>query len=127
LKSFTYLFEELPLVMTAGYSACDVTGFAEISYDARGAWSVQRIGFDGFRARAAADAFGSSEQPLSRFERAPVWLDAGDPIELIIYDRLEHEWSARIQGQVDDRICGDRNDAPEWTADHAIALRRELT
>ncbi len=127
MKSFTYLFEELPLVMTGGYSACDITGFAEIAYDAGGAWSVQRIGFDGFRARASAAPATGPDQPQPRFERAPVWLDAGDPIELIIYDRLEHEWSARVQRQVDDRICDDRNDAPERTVDHTIALRRELT
>ena len=127
MKSFTYLFEELPLVMTGGYSACDVTGFAEISYDSRGTWSVQRIGFEGFRTRAATDASAKSDRLPSRFEHAPVWLDAGDPIELIIYDRLEHEWSARVQSQVDDRICDDRDDAPERTADHATALRRELT
>ena len=127
LKSFTYLFEELPLVMTGGYAACDVAGFAEIAYDTRGAWSVQRIGFDGFRARAAADASAASGQPLSRYERAPIWLDAGDPIELIIYDRLEHEWSARVQRQVDGRICDDRDDAGGGRADHTIALRRELT
>ena len=72
-------------------------------------------------------ASAGSDQLPSRFERAPVWLDAGDPIELIIHDRLEHEWSARVQSQVDDRICDDRDDAPERTADHAIALRRELT
>jgi hypothetical protein len=127
LKSFTYLFEELPLVMTAGYSACDVTGFAEISYDRHGAWSVQRIGFDGFRAHAATNGSASSDLPPSRFERAPVWLDAGDPIELIIHDRLEHEWRARVQRQVDERISDDRYDAPERTVDHTIALRRELT
>lgn len=126
MKSFTYLFEELPLVVTGGRFACDVTGFAEITYDSRGAWSVQRIGFDGICARSATEPAARSDAPLSGFERVPVWLDAGDPIELIIYDRLEHEWSARVQRQVDVQICDDRNGAAERAADHTMALRREL-
>ena len=48
MRSFSYAFEELPLVISGGYAACDVTGFAEITYDMTGAWSVQRIGFDGW-------------------------------------------------------------------------------
>jgi hypothetical protein len=126
LKSFTYLFEELPLVVTGGASACDVTGFAEITYDTGGAWSVQRIGFDGICVRTTTEPAATSGAALSRFARVPVWLDAGDPIELIVYDRLEHEWSARVQSQVDARIWDDRNDAAAQTADHAIALRREV-
>ena len=126
MKSFTYLFEELPLVITGGYSACDVTGFAEITYDTRGAWSVGRIGFDGLRPAAAMPVL--SAEPPARFERAPVWLDAGDPVQLIIYDRLEHEWCARVQRQVDDRLFDDGNDAgADQAADRIIALRRELT
>jgi hypothetical protein len=87
---------------------------------------VQRIGFDGVCAPTAIEPDAASDVPLSRFARVPVWLDAGDPIELIIYDRLEHEWSARVQRHVDERIWDDRNDAAERAADHIVALRREL-
>jgi hypothetical protein len=125
LKSFTYLFEELPLVRSGGYLACEVSGFAEISYDTSGAWSVQRIGFDAFRPRSAANPASPSDQPQARFDRADVWLDTGDPVQLIIYDRLEHDWCARVQRQVDDRIFDDCD--ADGAADHAIALRRELT
>ncbi len=128
MKSFTYLFEELPLVISNGYSACDVSGFAEIRYDPRGAWSVERIGFDALRPRTPTEASATRLAPSRpRFERAPLWLDAGDPIQLIIYDRLEHEWRARVQRQVDDLIFDDRSDVDERAADHAIALRQELT
>ncbi len=126
MKSFTYLFEELPLVASNGYSACEVSGFAEISYDIRGAWSVGRIGFEGFRPYSAEARATTPDRPQPRFERAPLWLDAGDPLQLIIYDRLEHEWSARVQRQVDDRVLDDYQDAAARTADHAVALRREL-
>jgi hypothetical protein len=127
LKSFTYLFEELPLVVTGGYSACEVSGFAEIAYDTRGAWSVGRIGFEGLRPCTAIETALSPDRPLPRFERTPLWLDDGDPLQLIIYDRLEHAWCARVQRQVDDRILDGLSDGAELAADHTIALRRELT
>jgi hypothetical protein len=128
LKSFTYLFEELPLVVSNGSSACEVSGFAEITYDARGAWSVARIGFDGFRRPSAAPpSMTTPGRSPARLERSALWLDAGDPIQLIIYDRLEHEWCARIQRQVDDRLFDDCDDGIARTADHTIALRRELS
>jgi hypothetical protein len=128
LKSFTYLFEELALVVSNGISACEVSGFAEITYDTRGAWSVGRIGFEGFRPYSPAPAARTTTptRTLPRFERTPLWLDAGDPIQLIIYDRLEHEWCTRIQRQVDDRLLDDCDDLAGRTADHAVALRREL-
>ena len=126
MKSFTYLFEELPLFQSGGYSACEVSGLAEICYDTSGAWSVERIGFDGYRPRVTAPTLAPSDQSQARFERAKIWLDAGDPIQLIIYDRLEHDWSARVQRQVDDRIFDD-GDHADGATDHAIALRRELT
>jgi len=126
LKSFTYLFEELPLVRSGGYAACEVSGLAEIRYDTSGAWSVERIGFDGFRPRITAPPLAPSDQPQARFERANIWLDPGDPIQLIIYDRLEHDWCARVQRQVDDRLFDD-SDGAESVTDHAIALRRELS
>jgi len=126
LKSFTYLFEELPLVRSGGYSACEISGLAEIRYDTTGAWSVERIGFDGFRPRVTAPSVVPSDQPPAPFDRANIWLDAGDPIQLIIYDRLEHDWSERVQRQVDDRIFDDGNDG-DRRADHAIALWREMS
>jgi len=125
LKSFTYLFEELPLMRSGGYGACEVSGLAEIRYDASGAWSVERIGFDGFRPRATVPTLAPSDQSQARFERSQIWLDAGDPLQLIIYDRLEHDWCARVQSQVDDRIFDDGDDADSRT-DHAIALRRDM-
>jgi hypothetical protein len=125
VKSFRYAFEELPLVISGGYSACDVTGFAEIGYEMTGAWSIQRIGFDGFQRRSVQGVTASARPSL---ERRVVWLDLGDPVQMIVYDRLEHEWRTRVQNQVDERICDDREDcASDRQADHVTALRRELT
>jgi len=131
LKSFTYEFEELPLVMSSGHEACQVSGLAEIAYDLAGAWSIARIGFVGvqrvnptFEQQLEARRSG---QPIKFFERRDVWLDTGDPIQMIIYHRLEHEWRSRVDDQVHDRIFGDRNggDDLECRSDHAVALERE--
>ncbi len=128
MKSFTYLFEELPLVVSNGYSACEVSGFAEIAYDTRGAWSVGRIGFEAFRLPSAVETAATRPAPARPgFERIPLWLDTGDPIQLMIYHRLEHDWCARIQRQVDDRLFDDYEAMAERSADHTIALRRELS
>jgi hypothetical protein len=128
LKSFTYLFEELPLVVSNGYSACEVSGFAEITYDTRGAWSVGRIGFEAFRPTSAVETTATRPgRPQPRYQRIPLWLDAGDPIQLMIYHRLEHDWCARVQRQVEDRLFDDCEAMAERSADHTIALRRELS
>ena len=127
MKSFTYLFEELPLVVSNGYSACEVSGFAEITYDTRGAWSVGRIGFEAFKAPPAVEPAPRPDRPQPGFQRIPLWLDAGDPIQLMIYHRLEHDWCARIQRQVDDRLFDDCEPMADRSADHTISLRRELS
>ena len=128
MKSFTYLFEELPLVVSNGYSACEVSGFAESTYDTRGAWSVGRIGFEAFKPPLTVETPATrSDRPPPGFQRTPLWLDAGDPIQLMIYHRLEHDWCTRIQRQVDDRLFDDCEAMAERSADHTIALRRELS
>jgi hypothetical protein len=121
LKSFIYAFEELPLVTSNGFEACDVTGIAEIAYDGRGAWNVERIGFEGVRWGTATPGL---RDPSGSREQRTIWLDVGDPIQMLVYDRLEHAWRARVQRQVDERVCDDRSDDASLT-DHLIALRKE--
>lgn len=128
LKSFTYLFEELPLVVSNGYSACEISGFAEITYDTRGAWSVGRIGFEAVKPPPAVETAATvPDRRQPGFQRISLWLETGDPIQLMIYHRLEHDWCARIQRQVDDRLFDDCDAMAEWSADHTIALWRELS
>jgi hypothetical protein len=125
-RSFTYDFDELPLVVTGGFDACHVTGFAEIRYDARGAWSIERIGFHAVRrVNPRAEVPGSGRPPRSARDKA--WLDIGDPLHAIVYDRLEHDWRSRVQNRVDDQVFDDRNDGAfaDRDADHAVALIKE--
>ena len=113
-NTFTYTFDELPLVIENGFEACYITGDAEISYTRDGEWAIESIVFDGRRkikrsveeyyAAAAAGVFPKT------WEEKPVELDRGTPVYGIIYDRLENEWRDQVdeavQGQLEeDRIC----------------------
>ena len=128
-RSFTYDFDELPLALSDCLEAGHVYGAAEIAYDRSGAWTIQRIGLDAVKRltptledHIEAKRLG---EPVKFFERRTVWLDAGDPLQLIIYHRLEHDWRRQLQDRVDDRIFEDRNDAGNTVADHRAALERE--
>jgi hypothetical protein len=132
LKSFTYEFEELPLVTSGAFDACLVTGFAEIHYDMSGAWSIGDIGFEVVQRRNAIAP--PSRQPRDDASRAraiapqTLLLDPGDPIQMIIYHRLEHDWRARVQNCVEDRILDDCGDGgADVRLDRALALKREWT
>jgi hypothetical protein len=130
-RSLTYDFDELPLIMTGGMDACHVTGFAEIRYDASGAWSIERIGFEAVKwaaptSNASAEALRAG-RPQRSFERRKTWLDIGDPLHTIVYGRLEQEWRSRVQRRVDDQIFDDRNSDSfcDRGADHVTALIKE--
>jgi len=128
-RSFNYEFDELPLVLSAGLEAGHVAGIAELAYDQSGAWSILRIGLDAVKRltptldeHIAAKRLG---RPVKFFERSTMWLDAGDPLQLLIYHRLEHDWRKQVQDRVADRIFEDRNDAGDAVADHRAALENE--
>jgi hypothetical protein len=129
-NSLTYHFDELPLITTGGMDACHVTGFAEIRYDPGGAWAIERIGFAAVRREDAPS--GAAEVPRSAGRPRSVaggntWLDIGDPLHTIIFDRLEHEWRSRVQRRVDDQIFDDHNSGLfcDRGADHTMALLKE--
>ena len=130
-RSFIYDFDELPLMLSAGLEAGHVSGVAEIAYDHSGAWSLQRIGLDAVKRltptledHIEAKRLG---RPINFFERHTMWLDEGDPLQLIVYHRLEHDWRKQVRDRIDDRIYEDRNDGTDADAgaDHRVALERE--
>ena len=123
--SFQFDFEELPLVIENSFEAGLVAGNADISYGADGEWNIESISLDGHRKpeytdRERVDATLAGKA-LPFFERKPVLLDAGTPIYLAIYHRLENEWRDAVQNAVNDQIEGDR----ESEADTAGDRRRE--
>src|SRR5262249_40633538 len=92
-------------------------------------WSIERIGLDAVKRltptleeHVEAKRLG---RPIKFFERHTTWLDAGDPLQLIIYHRLEHDWCKQVQNRVHDRLFEDRNGAGDATVDHRKALEKE--
>jgi hypothetical protein len=126
-RTLQFQFEELPLVIEAGYEAADVAGHAEIAYHRDGEWSIRAIALDGARrlTHAPHELLMASRdgRTLPLFARQPVALDAGDPLYLRIYHRLEHDWRARVQSAVIEQLAADRDSAADERADHRRALR----
>jgi hypothetical protein len=124
-RTLHFCFEELPLLIEAGFEAGDMTGSAEISYHRDGEWSIRAIALDAGRRRSPAEmlAAARSDRPLSNFERRPLRLEEGDPIYLRIYHRLEHEWRGRVETAVIDQLAADRDSAADERADYRRALR----
>ena len=100
-------FEELPLIITGGYEAGQVNGTAAISYRRDGEWNIDGIWLDGFKQRAST---------VGEYCKS-VELDAGTPLYLMIYDRLEHEWRDKVEDFVQRMIQEDRETAAEDYAD----------
>jgi hypothetical protein len=126
-RTFTFQFEELPLVIEGGVEAGDVAGSAEIAYGGDGAWTIRSIALDGARRLAHAPheiaAAARAGRSLPAFARHSVVLDEGDPLYLRIYHRLEHDWHARVQNVVVDRLADDREARADSRADRRRALR----
>lgn len=107
MASFYYTFEELPLAVVNGIEAGLVNGQAEIHYD-RGHWKVGAITLEGFGQRIN----GVRQWPQ---------VACPDSIAALIGERLENEWSGRIDDALSDQIERDREDAIEYRAE----MRRE--
>lgn len=111
-------FEDLPLVMEAGFEAAEVSGAAEIAYHGDGEWCVRAIALDATRRLSPSDALTTG----ARFARTRLALDDGDPLFLRILDRLEHGWASRVGDAVADALAQARAAAPDTRADRRRAL-----
>lgn len=117
--TFRYEFEELPLVIKAGFEAGLVTGEAEIAYRRDGSWSVEEIYLGGYRLRSPAERatlHGNGLEPTV-YECKPVQVGLGDSLFNLIQHRLEHEWADRVQDAVNDRRADDYAAAADDAAD----------
>lgn len=124
MQTFSFSFDELPLIIENGFEAGLVAGSAEISYSRDGDWSVESISFDGHRTKSVAQQDADLDEALvakkplpSRYVCKPVALDRGTPIHSIVYDRLENEWSDKVQEAVNEQIEEDRQCAADDRAD----------
>jgi hypothetical protein len=113
-NTFTYRFDELPLIIDGGFEDQGVRGEAEISYFPDGEWSIQSIGIEVSRFKNAEEMRATGI--TSKWVRKIHQLDAGTPLFLLIYHRLEHECREALTDAVHDEIAN--NSPAAWIADH---------
>jgi len=105
----SFEFEELPLVIANGIPAALINGCAEIKYGRYADWCVDSVSIEGY-------------QSLTPEERAAgkkpwVYVAAPEEIAALIEQRLEGEWSGKINDAVNEQLASDREDAAEMRAD----------
>ena len=111
-STFSYTFEELPLVEEKGRQAALINGEAEIAYT-RDVWdfTIKSISLD-------------SWSELDR-KWKPAPLDEGNPIYSMVYDRLEHSWSEKVQEAIREQLAEDHVAGMEWRAEQRAELSWE--
>jgi len=102
-RQLIFTFEELPLLITGGFSAGLVNGSALINFWDDGQFGVAEIYLDGCR-RKSPDELASEfkpGQPIRLWEDKSIALDRGTPLHAMIWERLENEWRPYVL----DAIC----------------------
>lgn len=113
MTSFFYTFEELPLAIVNGIEAGLVNGQAEIHYDSRGNWKIGDLTLEGFGQRVN----GARQWPQ---------VACPDAIATIIRQRLESDWTGRVEDAISDQLERDREDAAEYRAERRREERMGL-
>jgi hypothetical protein len=113
MATFTYEFEELPLVIAKGIPAALINGCAEIKFDRNGEWEIDGICVEGY-------------QNLTSEERAAgkrPWIYVKAPFELVclIAARLEIDWKEKVDDAINEQRAIAREEAAEFRAE----MRRE--
>ena len=101
MRSFTYEFEELPLVISKdGIHAALVNGCVEVEYDADGVFGYEdgSVCVEGYQT-LTAEQRAAGKKPW-------VYVKAPSDIADIIIDRLNDEWRDRVNSALaDERIA----------------------
>ena len=109
MSTFTYEFEELPLVISKGIPAGLINGCAEISFNRSGGWEIDSVAVEGY-------------QDLTKEERSAgkkpwIYVSAPDEIAAIIEDRLYGEWNGKVQDAINEAMVEAREAAAEYRAE----------
>jgi hypothetical protein len=110
MQTFTYEFEELPLVIAGGIEAGLINGQAQVDYS-RDSFEIGQITLEGFGQRVN----GKRQWPQ---------VLAPDAIANIVRQRLDNEWYDKVYTAFVEQLASDREDAAEQRADHARDLRK---
>lgn len=113
MSTFTYEFEELPLVIANGIPAGQINGCAELTFDRDGNWKIQSVCVEGYQTL--------TPEQRSAGKKPWIYVTAPDEIAAIVEQRLSNEWSFRVQDAIREAIEAEREAAAEYRAD----LRRE--
>jgi hypothetical protein len=115
-KSFTYKFDELPLLIVDGLEVCLISGSVDIEYD-RGGWCLvpDSICVEGYKRLS----FAERDAGVSPW----VYVKAPIGVSRTISRCLENEWRDRVQSAVEDQIDEDREAAADDYADMKLSER----
>lgn len=109
-RTLTFPLDEFPLCIVLGAEGALINGEAEINYWPDGSWIVGHILVDGYDGG----------------EKVSVALASGDPLDLIISQRLDNEWHSKVSDAVAAQIEIDREAAADDYADWRREARREF-
>ena len=113
MNTFSYEFDELPLVMVPGIDAGLINGRAEIEYRGDDDWTIRSIQIEGYQRLSLAER-AAGKKPW-------VYVDAPVPLAVIIAERLTGEWYDKVSSAVMHQVDIDR----ECAADDFADMRRE--
>lgn len=106
-RQLTFTFEELPLLVTGGFSAGLVNGSALINFWPDGLFGVAEISLDGHRRKTERELDSdlvSGVKPFRLWQEKLVALDRGAPLFSMIHDRLENEWRDKVLDAIRDAM-----------------------
>lgn len=121
-RSFTYKFQDLPLIIDGPFEDNGVDGEAEVSYSTDGLWSIEAIGVQVARPKT------TEELQLTGLTGSRVyqtyWLARSSPLYAMLLSRLEGDKRNGVEREVKDQIVQDREWAHACIADHSRDLRK---
>ena len=119
MHSFTYEFEELPLVIVNGIPAAMINGRVDINYWRNGEWKIDRVCVEGHQE--------ISREDRSTGKRPWVYVPAPNSLSRLIIYRLdsEDEWRDKIVNAVSDQLDKDYECEPDDRSDIIKARRVE--
>ena len=122
MNTMKFEFEnEMPLVVIdKNTTAGNVDGNAEIEYSRDGSWEITGIYIECYRQRSFVER--AAVPPV---EAWPI-VEAPEPFNTMIRDRLLTEWEGRVQDAVNYQIEQDRADEADRQADYRRDARMGL-
>ena len=122
MSTMKFEFEnEMPLVVIdKNTTAGNVDGNAEIEYSRDGDWGIKAIYIECYRQRSFVE-----RAAVPAIEAWPI-VEAPEPFNTMIRDRLLTEWEGRVQDAVNYQIEQDRADEADRQADYRRDARMGL-